>query len=116
MTGRMTDARRSLMRTAFFYQLHVRGFTKHTSSGVTAKGTFAGLAEKIPYLKSLQVTAVELMPVYEFTELEAVKAAAAECLSGKRSGRKSCGGNPPRINYWGFKKRLLFRTESVIQR
>lgn len=51
-----------------FYKLHVRGFTKHTSSGVKQKGTFAGLMEKIPYLKELGITAVLLMPVYEFDE------------------------------------------------
>ena len=51
------------------YKLHIRGFTKHTSSGVKNKGTFAGLVEKIPYLKELGITAVETMPVYEFDEL-----------------------------------------------
>lgn len=50
------------------YELHVRGFTRHPSSGVAAPGSFAGLVEKIPYLKDLGVTAVELMPVTEFEE------------------------------------------------
>lgn len=50
------------------YELHVRGFTKHASSNVENKGTFAGLKEKIPYLKELGVNAVELMPVFEFDE------------------------------------------------
>lgn len=50
------------------YELHVRGFTQHESSGVTHRGTFAGLKEKIPYLKELGVNAVELMPVFEFDE------------------------------------------------
>lgn len=50
------------------YELHVRGFTKHNSSGVTHNGTFAGLKEKIPYLKELGINAVELMPVFEFDE------------------------------------------------
>ena len=71
---------------SIFYQLHVRGFTKHTSSGVTAKGTFAGLAEKIPYLKSLQVTAVELMPVFEFDET---------------MGKREIGGRTL-LDYWGY--------------
>jgi isoamylase len=50
------------------YEMHVRGFTRHASSGVTgsARGTFAGVVEKIPYLLELGVTAVELMPVYQF--------------------------------------------------
>lgn len=52
------------------YHLHVRGFTMHKNSGVSQKGTFAGLARKIPYLKSLGVNQVKLMPVYEFSELE----------------------------------------------
>lgn len=50
------------------YELHVRGFTRHSSSGVTAPGTYAGLREKIPYLKELGVNCVELMPVFEFDE------------------------------------------------
>ena len=50
------------------YELHVRSFTRHASSGVTHAGTFAGLIEKIPYLKKLGVTAVELLPVAEFEE------------------------------------------------
>ncbi len=50
------------------YELHVRGFTYHPSSGVRHRGTFAGLAEKIPYLKELGINAVELMPIFEFDE------------------------------------------------
>jgi isoamylase len=50
------------------YEMHLRGFTRHPSSGVAEKksGTFAGLIEKIPYLHELGVTAVELMPVFQF--------------------------------------------------
>jgi glycogen operon protein len=48
--------------------MHVRGFTIHSESGVDHPGTYRGLMEKIPYLKSLGVTAVELMPVQEFNE------------------------------------------------
>ena len=50
------------------YEMHVRGFTRDPSSGVNAPGTYAGVIEKIPYLKSLGVTAVELLPVTEFDE------------------------------------------------
>jgi glycogen operon protein len=50
------------------YELHVRGYTIHPSAGVTCPGTYRGLVEKIPYLKDLGVTAVELMPVHEFNE------------------------------------------------
>ncbi len=52
------------------YELHVRSFTAHPSSGVRHPGTFAGLTEKIPYLKELGVNCVELMPVFEFDEFE----------------------------------------------
>lgn len=52
------------------YELHVRSFTRHASSGVRYKGTFAGLTEKIPYLKELGVNCVELMPIFEFDEFE----------------------------------------------
>ena len=45
------------------YELHVRGFTQHPSSGVSRPGTFAGVVEKIPYLKALGVNVVELMPM-----------------------------------------------------
>ena len=50
------------------YELHVRNFTHHPSSGVQHRGTFAGLMEKIPYLKELGINAVELMPIFEFDE------------------------------------------------
>ena len=65
------------------YELHVGGFTKHPSSGVEPhkRGTYAGLTEKIPYLKSLGVTAVELLPVQQFDEQDV---------------------RPPLKNYWGY--------------
>lgn len=50
------------------YSLHVRGFTKHTSSGVEKKGTFSGVVEKLPYLKDLGIDQIQCMPVYEFEE------------------------------------------------
>jgi glycogen operon protein len=53
---------------SIIYELHVRGFTCHPSARVGHPGTFAGLVEKIPYLKSLGVTAVELLPIHEFDE------------------------------------------------
>jgi len=58
------------LRESIIYELHVRGYTIHPSSGVQRPGTFEGLTEKIPYLKSLGITAVELLPVFEFNELE----------------------------------------------
>jgi glycogen operon protein len=70
------------------YELHVRGFTRHSSSAVAAPGTYAGLVEKIPYLTGLGVNCVELMPVFEFSELDNPR---AEPESGRRL-----------YNYWGY--------------
>jgi isoamylase len=55
---------------SIIYEMHVRGFTCHPSSLVARPGTFAGLVEKIPYLKDLGVTAVELLPIHEFDECD----------------------------------------------
>jgi glycogen operon protein len=65
------------------YEMHVRGFTRHPSSGVAEKtrGTYAGLIEKIPYLQQLAITAVELLPVFQFDP--------QDCPPG-------------RVNYWGY--------------
>jgi glycogen operon protein len=70
------------------YETHVRGFTIHPNSGVTQRGTFAGLTEKIPYLLDLGVTAVELMPVMEFNENESNR---LNPVTGERLK-----------NYWGY--------------
>ena len=61
--------------------MHVRGFTRHPSSGVGEKmrGTYAGLIEKIPYLKELGITAVELLPVFQF---DAQDAPAGKLITG----------------------------------
>ena len=58
------------MEDLIIYEMHVRGFTKHFSSGVEHPGTFAGIKEKIPYLKEIGVNAVELMPIFEFDEMK----------------------------------------------
>ena len=68
------------------YETHVRGYTKDKSSGVSAPGTFAGLKDKIPYLKDLGINAVELMPIFEFDEME-----SARVVDGVQ-----------RYNYWGY--------------
>jgi glycogen operon protein len=77
-----TPLQRPSSRT-IVYEMHVRGFTRDPSSGVEEKrrGTFAGLIEKIPYLQQLGITAVELMPVFQFDPQDAP---------------------PGRINYWGY--------------
>lgn len=66
------------------YSLHVRGFTKHSSSGVAHKGTFDGVMEKLPYLQKLGINQIHLMPVYEFDE------------------------NQRHVNYWGYGKAYFF--------
>lgn len=65
--GDMPQSKRELSDLVI-YELHVRGFTRHPSSGVKHHGTFSGLREKIPYLKELGINAVELMPIFEFDE------------------------------------------------
>lgn len=74
------------MEDLVIYELHVRGFTKHISSGVAHPGTFDGLKEKIPYLKKLGINAVELMPIFEFDEM---------------SDRREVNGKEL-LNYWGY--------------
>ncbi len=74
------------------YELHVGGFTRHASSGVLHPGTFSGVIEKIPYLKSLGVTDVELMPVMAFDEQDVPEAAAAHGLK----------------NFWGYSTHSFF--------
>lgn len=68
---------------AVIYEMHVAGFTRHPNAGVEAgkRGTYAGLIEKIPYLKSLGVTAIELLPVFQFDPQDAP---------------------PGLVNYWGY--------------
>lgn len=68
------------------YETHVRGYTKDKSSGVSAPGTFAGLKDKIPYLKDLGINAVEFMPIFEFDEME-----SARVVDGVQL-----------YNYWGY--------------
>lgn len=82
------------------YALHVRGFTKHRSSGVEHKGTYRGIIEKIPYLKELGITSVLLMPSYEFDEVMA--------------GRKDIGAREEslKVNYWGYQKGLYYIPKS----
>ena len=83
-----TPLRRPSSRT-IVYEMHVRGFTRHPSSGVSEKtrGTFAGLIEKIPYLRELGITAVELLPVFQF-DVQDVPAGL--------------------VNYWGYQPVSFF--------
>ena len=88
---------------SIFYKTHVRGFTKQKGSGVRNKGTFAGVEEKIPYLKKLGITALELMPVYEFFEVPCVE----ELRLNYRMDPMT-----PVLNYWGYGPALYFAPKS----
>ncbi|MBO5291629.1 MAG: hypothetical protein J6B10_00380 [Lachnospiraceae bacterium] len=109
---------------SIFYLLHVKGFTMHRSSGVEHRGTFRGIQEKIPYMKELGITTIELMPAYEFEEKErmdereetsvpdymmeryknAREVMKAAVQAPEESGRKEA----VRINYWGYKSGYYF--------
>lgn len=75
---------------SIIYEMHVRGFTNSATSGVQHPGTYLGIIDKIPYLKSLGVTAVELMPVHDFPS------------------RDFSGNNTGRTNYWGYDPLAFF--------
>ncbi len=76
------------LRDSILYELHLRGFTRHASSGVAHPGTYRGLVEKIPYLTGLGVTAIELLPPTEFDETET------------RPGGAERGTR--HVNFWGY--------------
>ena len=80
------------MEDLIIYELHVRGYTKDSSSGVSARGTYEGLRQKIPYLKDLGINAVELMPIFEFDEMESARIVDGEQL----------------YNYWGYNTVCFF--------
>ncbi len=79
---------------SIIYEMHVRSFTRHPSSGVVHPGTFAGVIEKIPYLKKLGVTAVELLPVNEFEESD--------------TDRVNPFTGEPLLNLWGYQPTAIF--------
>lgn len=76
------------LQELLIYEMHVRGFTQHPSSGVKSRGSFLGVLEKIPHLKSLGVNAIELLPLFEFNEreLKTVNPLTRE----------------PLVNFWGY--------------
>ena len=79
---------------SIIYEMHVRGFTRHPSSGVKYPGTFSGIIEKLPYLKDLGINCIELMPIAEFDEFEneRVDPQTGEIL----------------LNYWGYSPVCFF--------
>lgn len=80
------------MEDLIIYEMHVRGFTMDASSNVKHPGTFAGIIEKLPYLKELGITAVELMPIFEFDEMQ---------FRREHEGREL-------IDYWGYNTVCFF--------
>ena len=94
------------------YQLHVRGFTKHASSKVEHRGSFAGLMEKIPYLKDLGINAVLLLPCYEFDEIQAaqkphgIPAGEVPVIRTAEDETKqqstTSKNDQVKLNYWGY--------------
>ncbi len=85
------------MNETIIYEMHVRGFTQSPGSGVAHPGTFAGIVEKIPYLKELGVTAVELMPIFDFD---------------LKHPLRTVDGTPLR-NYWGYGTVCFFAPQSA---
>ncbi len=87
------------------YKVHVRGYTMHKNSKVRRKGTFAGLQEKIPYLQELGITALELMPAYEFQEVMIPKEMPLEYAYKVRERFT--------VNYWGYTKGYYFAPKAA---
>ena len=85
------------MEDTIIYEIHVRGFTRSPSSGVRHPGTFSGIIEKIPYLQSLGITAVELLPVFDFDESDVLRVV---------------DGTPLR-NFWGYSTLGFFAPQSA---
>lgn len=89
------DPPRTPMAETVIYEMHVGGFTRHPSSGVAQPGTFRALIEKIPYLKELGVTAVELLPVFDFDQTDYRE------VNGEKL-----------YNYWGYAPLAFFSPHS----
>jgi glycogen operon protein len=85
------------MKDLIIYEMHVAGFTRHPSSGVKHPGTFSAVIEKIPYLKELGITAVELLPVMQYDSKEPLRMAP--------------DGSGPLHNYWGYSTINFFAPE-----
>lgn len=122
--NKIAEYRRHKLSDLVLYKLHVRGFTMGESSGVRKKGTYAGVTEKIPYMKELGINAVLLLPVVEFDELEEnnknargpVIGAPARVYQGqnvmaeqktKKPVNAKVEGAPEeekklKVNYWGY--------------
>lgn len=85
------------MNDLIIYEAHVRGFTMHESSGVAHPGTYAGLIEKIPYLKKLGINAIELLPIFEFDEMLEAREYDGKML----------------VDYWGYNPVSFFANNTA---
>lgn len=127
-TGSMESAgfQSPAFSSLIFYKVHVRGFTKHATSGVKHKGTYLGMQEKIPYLKELGINAVLFMPVYEFDECmkegkaHGILPASVMAEYEKRYGsdfvkaqeayekEQSTSEAKEKVNYWGYTEQNFY--------
>ena len=103
------------LRSAVIYKLHVRCFTAHSSSGVTAPGTFAGVASKARYLKNLGITTVLLMPCYDFDEVvrdrdftRPPERKQASPFDAVLKGTSPEASQPGKLNVWGYSAPAAF--------
>lgn len=95
------------------YCMHVRGFTRHPSSGVQHRGTFLGIKEKIPYLKETGITTVELQPSYEFLEIPSIEERRKSFSYGMASDEDMDKFCPKRLNYWGYKRGYYYAPKAA---
>lgn len=94
------------------YCMHVRGFTKHASSNVKHRGTFAGIVEKIPYLKEIGVTTIELQPAYEFAEIP-LKEEHPQNVPYMADPGMPAPQCKEEFNYWGYKKGYYYAPKAA---
>jgi glycogen operon protein len=87
------------LNKTIIYETHARGTTMHPSARVASRGTFAGIAEKIPYFRELGITAIEFLPVHEFNEDEIIR------VNPKTGERLK--------NYWGYNSLSFFALNSL---
>ena len=111
------DDRRPIlkMQDSLCYCMHVRGFSIHPSSRVVHRGCFSGIIEKIPYLKEIGVTTLELQPAYEFTEISAAWESEKEEHVGAPSYilQEDNTVNEQKLNYWGYKSAFYYAPKSA---